>query len=117
MKFDIKGSVVLITGGTGTFGKAFLDKCLVLGAREVRIFSRDEKKQYDMMQMYREHPEVRFFLGDIRDKTTIDKAMPGVDFVFHAADFYTYDIFRSFQFTCGKYAIFLFFHLSVFVIN
>lgn len=85
MKFDIKGSVVLITGGTGTFGKAFLDKCLILGAREVRIFSRDEKKQYDMMQMYREHPEVRFFLGDIRDKTTIDKAMPGVDFVFHAA--------------------------------
>lgn len=82
---SLKDSVVLITGGTGTFGHAFLDKCLDEGAKEIRIFSRDEKKQYDMACMYREHDNVRFFLGDIRDKATIDPVMGGVDFVFHAA--------------------------------
>ena len=79
------GSTVLITGGTGTFGSAFLDECLEAGAGEVRIFSRDEKKQYDMAQRYRDHRNVKFFLGDVRDKRTIDSAMYGVDFVFHAA--------------------------------
>lgn len=78
-------SKVLITGGTGTFGNAFLDKCLEMGAKEIRILSRDEKKQYDMMQRYREHPEVRFYLGDIRNKDTVDEAMKGIDHVFHAA--------------------------------
>ncbi len=81
----IGGSVILITGGTGTFGNAFLDKCLEDGASEVRIFSRDEKKQYDMAQRYRKHDNVKFFLGDIRDKRTIDAAMSGVEYVFHAA--------------------------------
>lgn len=81
----LKGATVLITGGTGTFGHAFLDKCLAAEAGEVRIFSRDEKKQYDMACMYREYPQVRFFLGDIRDRATIDPAMEDVDFVFHAA--------------------------------
>jgi len=56
-----------------------------MGAGEVRIFSRDEKKQYDMAQRYRNHKNVKFFLGDIRDKRTIDSAMFGVDYVFHAA--------------------------------
>lgn len=79
------GSTVLITGGTGTFGSAFLDECLDAGAGEVRIFSRDEKKQYDMAQQYRGHKNVKFYLGDVRDKRTIDAAMYGVDFVFHAA--------------------------------
>lgn len=79
------GATVLITGGTGTFGNAFLDECLEAGAEEIHIFSRDEKKQYDMAQRYRAHRKVRFFLGDIRDKRTIDTAMYGVDFVFHAA--------------------------------
>lgn len=78
-------STVLITGGTGTFGNAFLDKCLYMGASEIRILSRDEKKQYDMMQRYREHQNVRFYLGDIREKSTVDAAMKGVDYVFHAA--------------------------------
>lgn len=84
MSNSIQNSTVLITGGTGTFGNAFLDKCIADGAKEVRIFSRDEKKQYDMMQRYRGQ-NVRFFLGDIRDKRTIDAAMTGVDYVFHAA--------------------------------
>lgn len=84
MSDTIQGATVLITGGTGTFGNAFLDKCIADGANEVRIFSRDEKKQYDMAQRYRAH-NVRFFLGDIRDKRTIDAAMTGVDYVFHAA--------------------------------
>ena len=84
MSDTIQGATVLITGGTGTFGNAFLDKCIADGAKEVRIFSRDEKKQYDMAQRYRAH-NIRFFLGDIRDKRTIDAAMTGVDYVFHAA--------------------------------
>ena len=81
----LQGATVLITGGTGTFGNAFLVECLAAGADEIRIFSRDEKKQYDMAQRYRENRNVRFFLGDIRDKRSIDAAMYGVDFVFHAA--------------------------------
>ena len=85
MNKSITGSTVLITGGTGTFGSAFLDKCLECGAKEVRIFSRDEKKQYDMAQHYKKHDNVKFYLGDIRDKKTIDYAMFGVDYVFHAA--------------------------------
>lgn len=84
MSDTLQGATVLITGGTGTFGNAFLDKCIEDGAHEIRIFSRDEKKQYDMAQRYRKH-NVRFFLGDIRDKRTIDAAMGGVDYVFHAA--------------------------------
>lgn len=82
---NLKGSTVLITGGTGTFGRAFLDECLEAGAGEVRIFSRDEKKQYDIAQMYRGYQNVKFYLGDIRDKRSIDAAMCGVDYVFHAA--------------------------------
>lgn len=85
MTTTLAGSKILITGGTGTFGSAFLDKALTAGAEEVRIFSRDEKKQYDMAQRYRKHDNVRFFLGDIRDRRSIDSAMQGVDYVFHAA--------------------------------
>lgn len=85
MTTTLAGAKILITGGTGTFGSAFLDKALAAGAEEVRIFSRDEKKQYDMAQRYRKHDNVRFFLGDIRDRRSIDSAMHGVDYVFHAA--------------------------------
>lgn len=85
MTTTLAGSKILITGGTGTFGSTFLDKALAAGAEEVRIFSRDEKKQYDMAQRYRKHDNVRFFLGDIRDRRSIDSAMQGVDYVFHAA--------------------------------
>lgn len=85
MKTTLQGSTVLITGGTGTFGNAFLDECLEAGVDEIHIFSRDEKKQYDMAQRYRANQNIRFFLGDMRDKRSIDAAMYGVDFVFHAA--------------------------------
>ena len=85
MTTTLAGAKILITGGTGTFGSAFLDKALSAGAEEVRIFSRDEKKQYDMAQRYRKHDNVHFFLGDIRDRRSIDSAMQGVDYVFHAA--------------------------------
>lgn len=85
MTTTLAGAKILITGGTGTFGSAFLDKALSAGAEEVRIFSRDEKKQYDMAQRYRKYDNVRFFLGDIRDRRSIDSAMQGVDYVFHAA--------------------------------
>ena len=83
--YSLKGATILITGGTGTFGSAFLEKCLNENAGEIRIFSRDEKKQYDMAHKYREYRNVRFFLGDVRDKTTLRNPMHGVDFVFHAA--------------------------------
>lgn len=77
-------ATILITGGTGSFGEAFLQRCLELPVREIRVFSRDEKKQYDMMHKY-ESPRLRFDIGDVRDIQTVDRAMEGVDFVFHAA--------------------------------
>ena len=85
MSSPIADSTILITGGTGTFGNAFLDLCVNAGVGEVRIFSRDEKKQYDMAQRYKDYENVKFILGDIRDKRTVDSAMFGVDYVFHAA--------------------------------
>lgn len=75
---------ILITGGTGSFGEALVRRCLHTQAKEIRIFSRDEKKQYEMMHRY-ENPRLRFIIGDVRDVYTVDKAMPGVNFVFHAA--------------------------------
>ena len=82
---DLKNAKVLITGGTGTFGTAFLRRCLEAGANEIRILSRDERKQYEMRQQYRDYPQVKFYIGDIRDRNTIDPTMYGVDYVFHAA--------------------------------
>lgn len=78
----MKNSIILITGGTGTFGQAFAQRCLEKGAAEIRIFSRDEKKQYEMKQRY---PNFKFYIGDIRDKNAIEAAMEGVDYVFHTA--------------------------------
>ena len=80
----LQDSIVLITGGTGTFGQAFVKRCLANGAAEVRVFSRDEKKQSEMAQLYREKP-VKFFIGDIRDMESLLPAMKDVDYVFHAA--------------------------------
>lgn len=85
MSTTLAGSRILITGGTGTFGTAFLEKALAAGADEVRIFSRDEKKQFDLAQRYRKRGNVRFFLGDVRDKRSLYPAMQDVDYVFHAA--------------------------------
>jgi UDP-N-acetylglucosamine 4,6-dehydratase/5-epimerase len=80
-----KDSILLITGGTGSFGNAVLRRFLDDdNFREIRIFSRDEKKQDDMRQVYH-HPKIKFFIGDVRSRRAIDTAMQGVDMVFHAA--------------------------------
>ena len=76
--------VLLITGGTGSFGNAVLKRFLDLDIKEIRIFSRDEKKQDDMRHLLQNN-KVKFYIGDVRDKRSIDVAMRGVDCVFHAA--------------------------------
>ncbi|MEI8259574.1 MAG: polysaccharide biosynthesis protein, partial [Deltaproteobacteria bacterium] len=78
------GRVLLITGGTGTFGNAVASRLLGTGIREIRIFSRDEKKQDDMRREYAD-PKLRFYLGDVRNPDSLRDAMAGVDYVFHAA--------------------------------
>lgn len=76
--------VLMITGGTGSFGDAVLRRFLNVGLGEIRIFSRDEKKQDDMRKRYA-HPKLKFYIGDVRDSRSVAVAMRGVDFVFHAA--------------------------------
>mgnify|MGYP001246082093 FL=1 len=80
----LKNKIVLITGGTGSFGNAVLKKYLSLDVKEIRIFSRDEKKQDDQRKFYKDE-RIKFYLGDVRDKESINDVMVGVDFVFHAA--------------------------------
>ena len=76
--------VLLITGGTGSFGNAVLRRFLDSDIREIRIFSRDEKKQDDMRHQL-QNPKVKFYIGNVRDKRSVDGVMSGVDYVFHAA--------------------------------
>lgn len=80
--FDQK--TLLITGGTGSFGNAVLKRFLNTGIKEIRIFSRDEKKQEDMRIRLKDD-KVKFYIGDVRDPASLDFAMQGVDYVFHAA--------------------------------
>ena len=75
---------LLITGGTGSFGNAVLKRFLNTDIAEIRIFSRDEKKQDDMRKRYN-HPKLKFYIGDVRDSRSVAGAMRGVDYVFHAA--------------------------------
>ena len=75
---------LLITGGTGSFGNAVLHRFLDSDIKEIRIFSRDEKKQDDMRH-HLQNPKVKFYIGDVRDKRSVDGAMNGVDYIFHAA--------------------------------
>ena len=75
---------LFISGGTGTFGNAVLRRFLETDIGEIRVFSRDEKKQDDMRKLY-DHPKLRFYIGDVRNSTSLLDAMRGVDFVFHAA--------------------------------
>lgn len=82
MMFDDK--TLLITGGTGSFGNAVLRRFLDSGVREIRIFSRDEKKQDDMRKSYG-NSKLKFYLGDVRDYQSVIGAVRGVDFIFHAA--------------------------------
>jgi len=79
-----KNNTLLITGGTGSFGNAVLRRFLDTEVDEIRIFSRDEKKQDDMRKAYN-NPKLKFYIGDVRDVNSIVDAMRGVDFVFHAA--------------------------------
>jgi UDP-glucose 4-epimerase len=79
-----KNKTLLITGGTGSFGNAVLNKFIDSNINEIRIFSRDEKKQDDMRRKF-QNDKIKYFIGDVRDENSIDQAMKGVDFVFHAA--------------------------------
>lgn len=76
--------ILLITGGTGSFGNAVLNRFLESDLKEIRILSRDEKKQDDMRKKYN-NPKIKFYIGDVRDIRSVDAAMRGVDFVYHAA--------------------------------
>ncbi|MGF4004462.1 polysaccharide biosynthesis protein, partial [Staphylococcus aureus] len=75
---------LMITGGTGSFGNAVLKRFLDTDISEIRIFSRDEKKQEDMRIAFN-NPKLRFYIGDVRDYDSVRQAMHGVDYVFHAA--------------------------------
>ena len=83
-------ATLMITGGTGSFGSTVLKHFLDSDLKEIRIFSRDEKKQDDMRhELQAKHPEnakkVKFYIGDVRNPQSIRDAMPGVDYIFHAA--------------------------------
>jgi UDP-N-acetylglucosamine 4,6-dehydratase/5-epimerase len=90
VRFQVKedtmfaGKVLMITGGTGSFGNAVLGRFLDTDVREIRIFSRDEKKQEDM-RIALNNPKLKFYIGDVRNYDSIHEAMQGVDYVFHAA--------------------------------
>ena len=79
-----KNKILLITGGTGSFGNAVLKRFLETDIKEIRIFSRDEKKQDDMRHAL-QNSKVKFYIGDVRNKRSVDNAMHGVDYIFHAA--------------------------------
>lgn len=79
-----KDKVLLITGGTGSFGNAVLKRFLNMDVGEIRIFSRDEKKQDDMRKKFN-HPKLKFYIGDVRDMQSVMNVCRGVDFIFHAA--------------------------------
>jgi UDP-glucose 4-epimerase len=79
-----KGKILLITGGTGSFGNAVLKKFLNSDIKEIRIFSRDEKKQHDM-RVEMQNPKIKFYIGDVRDYQSIWNALDNVDYIFHAA--------------------------------
>jgi UDP-N-acetylglucosamine 4,6-dehydratase/5-epimerase len=79
-----KDKILLITGGTGSFGNAVMKRFLNTDIKEIRIFSRDEKKQDDMRKLYK-NDKLKFYIGDVRDLASVKNAMYGVDYIFHAA--------------------------------
>ncbi|MGY4866375.1 polysaccharide biosynthesis protein, partial [Pasteurella multocida] len=79
-----KNKTLLITGGTGSFGNAVLKRFLETDIREIRVFSRDEKKQDDMRKKYND-AKLKFYIGDVRDYDSILNASRGVDYIYHAA--------------------------------
>src|SRR3989339_1600323 len=86
-KFSIQNSTILLTGGTGSFGKALIGSLLSNPKFKgiIRIYSRDEFKQYQIQQLYPDDPRLRFFIGDVRDKDRLVRAMAGADIAIHAA--------------------------------
>lgn len=98
----LKNKVLMITGGTGSFGNAVLNKFLSTDIAEIRIFSRDEKKQEEMRLAFK-NPKLKFYIGDVRDYSSVYQAMKCVDYVFHAAalkqvpscDFYPMEALRT----------------------
>ena len=81
-----KNSSILITGGTGSFGHSFVSHTLKkYKLRRLVIFSRDEMKQWEMEKLFKDDPRVRFFIGDVRDKDRLHRALHTIDFVVHAA--------------------------------
>ena len=97
-----KDKTLLITGGTGSFGNAVLRRFLNSDIKEIRIFSRDEKKQDDMRHAL-QNPKVKFYIGDVRNRQSVDTVMPGVDYIFSAAalkqvpscEFFPMEAFRT----------------------
>ena len=86
IKKMLKNSSILITGGTGSFGHAFVPLTLKkYNPRRLVIFSRDEMKQWEMAKLFKDDPRIRFFIGDVRDKDRLHRALSGIDFVVHAA--------------------------------
>ena len=82
----LTGSDILVTGGTGSFGRAFVRHALdQLNPRRLIVFSRDELKQWEVRQLFGDDPRLRFFLGDVRDRSRLLRAMHRVDYVVHAA--------------------------------
>lgn len=84
MNTPFSGKTLMITGGTGSFGQAVLKRFLDTDIGEIRIFSRDEKKQDDMRHHY-QNPKIKYYIGDVRDLASVQSAMHGVDYLFHAA--------------------------------
>ena len=82
---EFKNKIILVTGGTGSFGNFITNRLLQKDAKEIRIMSRDEKKQYDMRIHYGDNSRLKFFVGDIRDNIRVEEAMEGVDYVYQAA--------------------------------
>ena len=82
----LENSVILVTGGTGSFGNTFVPMTLEkYKPKKIIILSRDEMKQWDMAKKYHNDPRVRFFIGDVRDRNRLYRALDGVDYVVHAA--------------------------------
>lgn len=84
MNTPFSGKTLMITGGTGSFGQAVLKRFLDTDIGEIRIFSRDEKKQDDMRHHY-QNPKIKYYIGDVRDLSSVQSAIHGVDYLFHAA--------------------------------
>ena len=82
----LSNSSILVTGGTGSFGNAFIPMTLEkYNPRRIVVFSRDEMKQWDMAKLFKDDPRIRFFIGDVRDKDRLCRALDGIDYVVHAA--------------------------------